>query len=280
MKITVGEAKDGVLPVFVNGEIIESLKASDSYGAIREKICAAINANIAAGIDMDCDDDGVEDAKNREYAYIMDVWPMAAVYSMCGQLLQCNYTIDYDGDVHLGPPSKVESVYVAAESAQESIAESFAQLSESAGDDGSYPVTIIRPGVSKNNRYYSPELLKRHATMFEGVKMFSDHATDGEMKARPEGSVNNWVANLVGVTAESDGTLKGRAVPIDPAFASKLALLSKNGLINQMGVSIRALGESSDGQVNGQRTKIVENFVAVRSVDFVTFAGAGGKVEF
>ena len=50
-------------------------------------------------------------------------------------------------------------------------------------------------------------------------------------------------------------------------------------MLNQMGVSIRAIGESTDGDVNGQRAKIVENFVAVRSVDFVTFAGAGGQVD-
>src|SRR5271157_2608964 len=71
-------------------------------------------------------------------------------------------------------------------------------LQESAYDPkkGQLTITIIKPGLSKNNRYYSPELLKKSAGIFENAKMFADHATDKESAARPEGSVKDWVATV------------------------------------------------------------------------------------
>ncbi|HWX94495.1 MAG TPA: hypothetical protein VNY29_17835 [Terriglobales bacterium] len=149
----------------------------------------------------------------------------------------------------------------------------------SAYSNGKLSLTVIQPGVSKNNRYYSPELLKKSYGIFEGCKMFADHATDSESKQRPEGSVNNWVASIDKVWAESDGTVKATAVVVDEAFKQKLTNLAKAGLLSQMGVSIRAFGEASDGEVGGKKVKIIESLDGARSVDFVTFAGAGGQVE-
>ena len=145
---------------------------------------------------------------------------------------------------------------------------------------GQLSLTVIQPGLSKNNRYYSPELLKKSVKIFEGAKMFSDHQTDAEAKHRPEGSVKSWVASLSKAWVdEADGSIKATAVVIDPAFKAKLEALNQNKLLPQMGVSIRAIGEASDGEHNGKKAKIVESLIAARSVDFVTFAGAGGRVE-
>lgn len=163
----------------------------------------------------------------------------------------------------------------------ESFTESCAMedFQESASVAGSYPVTVIKAGLSKNNRFYSAEMLKRDYKIFEGCKMFANHQTEAEMKVRPEGDVRDWVANLSGVHVESDGTIKGICTPVDPTFAGKLDLLKKQGLLSQMGVSIRAMGSASEGEVNGKKAKIVESLTHARSVDFVTFAGAGGHVE-
>ena len=264
----------------------EALAKDDSYDSLRSKVQAAVNANIAAGTDMDCDDDGPQDAAEGKYAYVMDLFPGEAIYSMNdGELYKVGYAVDADGDVHLGPPEEVQLQYDAKQASMhaeptESFTESYCgAFVEAARADGAFPVTVIKPGWSKNGRYYSSDLLKGAASMFEGAKMFADHATDREMKERPEGSVNGWVANLTGVAAESDGTLKGFAVPVDPAFKAKLDLLQKQNLLGHMGVSIRAYGGYDEGEAEGKRGKIVENFKAVRSVDFVTFAGAGGQVE-
>lgn len=145
---------------------------------------------------------------------------------------------------------------------------------------GELTVTVIKPGWSKNDRYYSPELLKNSTGIFEGCKMFSDHATDKEAAARPEGRIQDWVASLGKPWAEADGTVMAKAKVIDPPFKLKLESLKTAGLLKQMGVSIRAFGESHPGEVEGKRGNVIERFLGARSVDFVTFAGAGGQVEY
>jgi len=154
-------------------------------------------------------------------------------------------------------------------------------IQESAYDPstGQITVTLIKPGLSKNNRFYSPELLKKSHGIFEGAKMFADHQTDKEAHSRPEGSIKDWVATLKKVWPEADGTLKGTGVVIDPPFKAKLDSLNSNKMLSQMGVSIRAIGEASDGEMGGKRVKMIESLLAARSVDFVTFAGAGGQVD-
>jgi hypothetical protein len=145
-------------------------------------------------------------------------------------------------------------------------------------------VTVIKPGFSKNQtkgrqRYYPAETLKRDHKVFEGAKMFVDHATEAENKARPEGSVHNWVATLGSTWAEADGTVKGTATVIDPGFKSKLDRLKEAGQLQQMAISSRHAAEVSQQQIEGQDAMYMESLLAVRSVDFVTYAGAGGQVE-
>lgn len=158
------------------------------------------------------------------------------------------------------------------------------QLDEAAGasyqpSTGNLTVTVIKPGISKNNRYYSADLLKRSVGIFENAKMFSDHQTDKDAAARPEGSVKDWVATITGVKCESDGTIKATANVHDPIFKESLANLKKAGNLSQMGVSIRAFGEAVRGKVEGKDCMVIESLRGCKSVDFVTFAGAGGQVE-
>jgi hypothetical protein len=144
---------------------------------------------------------------------------------------------------------------------------------------GDLTLTVIKPGWSKNNRYYPAALLKQRANIFEGAKMFVDHATDAQDKQRPEGSVKDWVGTITGVKVESDGTVKATANIHNEAFKQNLTNLKKAGNLNQMGVSIRAFGEAKDGEAEGRKGKIVESLHGGKSVDFVTFAAAGGVVE-
>jgi hypothetical protein len=290
----------------------EALAQSDSYSSIQSKVMCAINANIKAGKDMDCDDDGPEDAGRcdcgcvcgQQYgcqccadcsctypktAWCMDLFPGQVVYSMGGNLFQCDYSFDADGDVRLSDPIAVETSYTPVEAAATASQESFRVLAtsalplqESAYDaaSGKLRVTIIKPGLNKSKaRFYPAETLKRDYHVFEGAKMFADHQSEKESKDKPEGSVNNWVASLKNVHAESDGTLSGDAFVIDPPFKAKLDSLNKAGLLHEMGVSIRAIGEASEQEREGVTTNVVESLIAARSVDFVTYAGAGGQVE-
>lgn len=156
------------------------------------------------------------------------------------------------------------------------------QLQESGYDatKGLLTVRVIQPGFNKSKgRYYPADMLKRDFKVFEGAKMFANHQTENEAEARPEGDVNNWVASMGKVWCENDGTVMGEAKVVDPVFGAKLAMLQKQGLLKDMGISIRAIGQGQDQMMEGAQTKVVESLVKARSVDFVTYAGAGGRVE-
>lgn len=267
----------------------EALRDSDSHSGARSRVHRAINQKVEAGCDMDCDGDD-DSGAGYDQAHVMGMYGSPekgkAVYSMSGKMFQVNHSQDEDGDMHVGKPSEVETSYVPVANGRntdESFSESYASFdvaNESAynASKGELTVTVIRPGTSKNNRHYSPALLKKSAGIFEGAKMFADHQSDREMKERPEGSVNNWVATLKNVKAESDGTVKGTAVLIDPAFKAKVETLNEHKLLPQLGVSIRAAGKYSDTP-HTDGSKAVESLDFARSVDFVTFAGAGGQAE-
>ena len=290
----------------------ESLAQSDSYSSIQSKVMAAINANIKAAIDMDCDDDGPKDAgqctgcgcgcgasygcsccgecdcKYPQSAWCMDLFPGQIVYSMEGELFQCDYAVSSDGSVTLGDPAKVETGYLPAgdgDCPMESyrvLAMQANQFQESDYDSatGTLTLTVITPGLNKSkSRYYPAQMLKRDFHVFENAKMFANHQTDAQAKTQPEGDVNNWVAQLATVWPEADGRIRAKAKVIDPPFKEKLDLLKSQGLLHEMGVSIRAIGEANEAEVEGVTTNVVESLVAARSVDFVTYAGAGGQIE-
>lgn len=266
--------------------------ASDSHDGLREKLHKAIDGKVQAGEDMSGAGDQSKEREQAGYPlhHVQAVHDKHVIYAMGGKNHAHKYEKDGEGDPHLkGTPQEVEHSFTPIKNAKESFSEStqfepsadkkVELLCESFGEKGEITFTVIKPGWSKNNRYYPASLLKSRANIFEGAKMFADHATDKEASARPEGSVNNWVANITKVWPEADGTLRATAKIIDPQFKAKLALLGESQMLNTMGVSIRAMGESKPGEAEGRKGSVVESLLAARSVDFVTFAGAGGAVE-
>ena len=206
---------------------------------------------------------------------------------MEGELFQVDYTIAAGGGVTLGDPMKVETGYLpvegaAANESHRMLACAATQMQESDYDSatGKLTLTVITPGMNKSKaRFYPAEMLKRDYHVFENAKMFANHQTDAQAKTQPEGDVNNWVAQLSKVWPEADGRIRATASVIDPPFKAKLDLLKSQGLLHEMGVSIRAIGEASEGEREGITTNVVESLIAARSVDFVTYAGAGGVIE-
>lgn len=244
----------------------EALAKSDSLDALREKVSSAISDKYRQTTGPDyC------------YPYIRDLFMDKVVWDMKGSLWQSSYSI-LDGKVTLGTPTEVQVAYVAitnsaSESARVPIAESnvIEDIAES-----TITMTIIKPGMSKNKRNYSADMLKRDYKVFEGAKMFLNHATDAEEKARPEGRVQDWAATMKKVWVENDGTVKGTAAVIDKKLVEKLDALKASNQLADMGVSIRAVGTGSKEK---DGSTVVESLVKCKSVDFVTFAGAGGQVE-
>lgn len=278
-----------------DGELISEATYThgDSHSGLEAKLSSAIDGKVQAGADMD--GDGDDDSKDREQAgyplhYVRAVHDKHVIYSMGGKTMAHKYSTDEEGDPQLkGNPTEVEPSYTTVDKSKESFAEStpfgtkdekkVELFCESFGDKGEISFTVIKPGWSKNNNYYPAEMLKKSTNIFEGAKMFMNHATDKESAARPEGDLRDWVANITKVWPEADGTLKATAKVIDPQFKEKLKLLGEGQMLNTMGVSIRAMGESKQGEAEGKRGTVVESLTAARSVDFVTFPGAGGQVE-
>jgi len=166
------------------------------------------------------------------------------------------------------------------ESESRTILADYSSLSEAiVSSKGIATIVVIKPGLnSSKERFYSPETLKRDYKLFEGVKMYADHPTDAEDKARPERSIKDWVATLKNVHVDDKGQVIGEAVVVEPWLQAKLAQLRDQNMLQEMGVSINAIGSAIKGAIEGIKTNIIERIIRVRSVDFVTEAGAGGTV--
>jgi len=63
-------------------------------------------------------------------------------------------------------------------------------LTEAKFDKGRATVIVIKAGFNATeDRYYPADMLKRDYKVFEGMKMYADHPTEEEDKARPERSI-------------------------------------------------------------------------------------------
>lgn len=141
--------------------------------------------------------------------------------------------------------------------------------------DGTIPVKIIEPGWGSCG-YYSADALKSSASLFEGAQMFWDHPTPGAMKELPERSLDRLAGVLSSVTFQEKGVdgpgLYGFAKPFSP-YKERLPEMAPH-----IGLSILASGRLTEGEAEGRKGPIIEAITSAKSVDFVTVAGAGGKV--
>ena len=143
------------------------------------------------------------------------------------------------------------------------------------------PVTLIRPGWSANGRHYGQDVLKKAATVFEGVKAYADHPGKEDEKNRPERSVKDIVGYYTDVNVTSDGALKANLHVVGEAQKWLWPLIQETVTAKQdlIGLSINALGKTSMGERDGQRGVIVEDIVKGNSTDIVTTPAAGGAFE-
>lgn len=145
---------------------------------------------------------------------------------------------------------------------------------------GVVPVRIISPGFNTSKgRYYSEQAIKDAAVIFEGNKMYADHSTDDEEKARPERSIRDWVATLHETRVSEAGNAVGIAHINAGWLKEKIQTLFEQGDLQHLGTSINAVGKGTTQTLEGHKTVLVEGLVrsTFQSVDFVTEAGAGGQ---
>lgn len=131
-------------------------------------------------------------------------------------------------------------------------------------------VTIISPGQGSSG-YYSPEVIAEAAPLFEvGTHMYLDHATESERAERGVRSLDRLVGVLeTAPTLNHNGALVAD-VKIMPAWREFV-----KEAYPYIGVSISASGEIEESE----QGRVVKKLTAVESVDFVTKAGRGGRID-
>jgi hypothetical protein len=144
--------------------------------------------------------------------------------------------------------------------------------------DGTIPIKVIAPGWGSSG-YYPAEVLERDGpkVFAKGTQMFLDHPTDAEESDRPERSVKDLAAAL---TSDARWEATGKAGP--GLYADAQVFEPFRPFINEasksIGVSIRAMGAAESGTAEGRTGPIIKKLSAAKSIDFVTAAGAGGKI--
>jgi hypothetical protein len=144
----------------------------------------------------------------------------------------------------------------------------------SAGATGSRrKITIIDSGWGSSG-YYSRQLLEQYGPRAfpAGTHMYLDHPTRTEESDRPERSVRDLAARIA-TTPRMEGNALVAEADIFPVWQPTI-----DALADDIGLSVRAMGQTEHGDAEGRSGPIVKTLDEGLSVDFVTKAGRGGKV--
>jgi hypothetical protein len=143
-----------------------------------------------------------------------------------------------------------------------------------ASQGNKWRVKVIESGWGSSG-YYSPAVLQEFGPMVfrAGTKVFMNHPSATESSDRPERDVHQLAGKLT-----SDAYFSENGLVADIEFYSHYAPIIRE-MAGDVGLSIHAFGEASDGEAEGRNGPIIESLVAdpLTSVDVVTVAGAGGK---
>lgn len=139
-------------------------------------------------------------------------------------------------------------------------------------------ITPIRPGFgnSRDGFYYPAAPLREAvaAGQFNGLKMYRNHPRRSDEKDRPERDVTDWFATMRETTwDEARNEPRSRIRVYDQAAYDRFKEAA-----DEIAFSLRGGAMFRPGRVGGREAKIVESLQRVRSVDWVTEAGAGGAI--
>lgn len=139
-----------------------------------------------------------------------------------------------------------------------------------------YVARLIQPGWGSSG-FYSEAMLRRDAagpgSVFGvGTHVYADHPTASEEAERPVRSIKDLAGQIVSTPVyEGDGVYA--EVEVFPTWAPAIAAMK-----DSIGMSIRASGMAEYGEAAGRSGMIITSLDHGDSVDFVTKAGAGGRL--
>ena len=230
------------------------------------------------------------------YPYVDEVYEDAIIWCLGDDTYRQPYTIDDNADVTFGTVEEVvrDITYrTITEAAADGTAPAGlrpldiaadATLLEAVDNDGGWVwrVTMVQPGVSKNNRRYRPEILREAVALYEGARAYDGHRLDQAVRnSSAIGGTNpliGWHDNVAATplgALESDFHISRSAANIREAFIS--AWQGKRP--DLIGFSHDVAADTSAVLADGRRIEDVTRILAVNSVDVVATPSAGGKVE-
>ena len=157
-----------------------------------------------------------------------------------------------------------------------------------------WDVVVIEGGWSKNGKYYSDDVLREAAPIFEGTPVHAlewrghfDHLPDRvqDKGVRTSGLLQNRVGTLENVQfVEGSGVNRGRIVA-RLKFWKRAADLAESirdeylaGRPDVVGLSIDAGGVVEPAVAEGRRGYVVRRIGSVDSTDLVSYPAAGGRL--
>ncbi len=156
-----------------------------------------------------------------------------------------------------------------------------------------WDVVIIEKGWSKNDKYYSREILKAAVPLVKGLKARTarfgdrlDHLPDQAEKSFPSGHAENvigWYDNPRYDNFKRPDGREGEGVVARFHILAGAGWLRENlkdawehGQFDLLGLSIDARGQAEQGTAEGRQGLIVQRIEEMTSTDVVTDPAAGG----
>jgi hypothetical protein len=134
---------------------------------------------------------------------------------------------------------------------------------------------LIEADVWGSSGFYSKACLESAATdrvFGKATPIFVDHPGVTESFDRPERSIRDLAGRLTtDAVCEADGLYAD--IEVHPHWAPVIEAMA-----GSIGMSIRAYAEVNQGEAQGRTGTLVTKFLESTSVDFVTAAGAGGRI--
>jgi len=141
-----------------------------------------------------------------------------------------------------------------------------------------WDVTLIEAGMSANNRLYEAKVLKEAVPLFEGAWTYLDHPTDEQERERPERSILEK-AGKISKVKDTGGNLVGEWAVVSQWLRETMLEASSLGISDWAQLSINAVGTGEEVKEGNKNYFRVDRIEKVNSVDVVTVAAAGGKVN-
>jgi len=152
-----------------------------------------------------------------------------------------------------------------------------ARLTEAAGGkptSARFRARLIAGDIQGSSGFYPAKTLRESAGAFHaGLPVYLDHPSISEAYERPERSVRDLAGKLA-TEARYEGDGLYATIEVFPHMTALVESLAEF-----IGLSIRASGETAPSVSESIRGPIVTAITAAESVDLVTRAGAGGRLD-